>query len=230
MSILCPRVPPPRSLARPGRKVAVVAVLSQRVFADAPWPDAASPRRARSVVGHGCCQGVFMHTTPDGRPIPPGHAGERAMLEAWLDFHRATLVLKCSGLDDEQARLASAPPSSMTLLGLVQHMAEVERNWFQRVFAGRDVPAVFGESNLDGFALQRERGLDEATAVWRAEVARGRELIVDASLDDSCRLPEQEAWHVGDGESPLSVSSTEVRPAATLTSLSRPAILRPCLR
>ncbi|MEV5177047.1 DinB family protein [Streptomyces flaveolus] len=139
-----------------------------------------------------------MHTTPDGRPIPPGHAGERAMLEAWLEFHRATLALKCSGLDDEQARLASAPPSSMTLLGLVQHMAEVERNWFQRVFAGRDVPPVFGESNLDGFALQRERRLDEATAVWRAEVARGRELIVDASLDDSCRLSEQEAGHVGD--------------------------------
>ncbi|MET8564103.1 DinB family protein [Streptomyces flaveolus] len=139
-----------------------------------------------------------MHTTPDGRPIPPGHAGERAMLEAWLDFHRATLALKCSGLDDGQARLASAAPSSMTLLGLVQHMAEVERNWFQRVFAGRDVPWVFGESNRDGFALQPERGLDEATAVWQAEVAQGRELIVGAPLDDSCRLSGQEAGHVGD--------------------------------
>ena len=50
------------------------------------------------------------------------------MLEAWLDFHRAPLALKCSGLKDDQLRLAAVPPSSMTLLGLVQHLAEVERN------------------------------------------------------------------------------------------------------
>ncbi|MGC9494782.1 DinB family protein [Streptomyces sp. WG7] len=139
-----------------------------------------------------------MDTTPDGRPIPPPHAGERVMLEAWLDFHRATLASKCSGLKDEQVRLAAASPSSMTLLGLVQHMAEVERNWFQRVFAGQDVPPVFGEGGLDGFALRPDRGLDEATAAWRAEVARGRELIAGASLDASGHLPEQEAGHVGD--------------------------------
>ena len=120
------------------------------------------------------------------------------MLEAWLEFHRATLALKCSGLKDDQLRLAVASPSPMTLLGLVQHMAEVERNWFQCVYAGQDVSPVFGESNLDGFALQPERGLDEAMAVWQAEVARGRELIADAPLDDSGHLSEQEAGHVGD--------------------------------
>ncbi|MGW6599046.1 DinB family protein [Streptomyces sp. NPDC055036] len=139
-----------------------------------------------------------MTTTPDGRPIPPPHAGERAMLEAWLDFHRATLALKCSGLKDDQLRLAAAAPSSMTLLGLVQHMAEVERNWFQRVFAGQDVHAVFEESNVDGFALEDGRGLDEAMAVWRTEIARGRELVAAASLDDSGRLSEQDAGIVGD--------------------------------
>ncbi|MEU3984037.1 DinB family protein [Streptomyces sp. NPDC026672] len=139
-----------------------------------------------------------MNTTPDGRPIPPAHADERAMLEAWLDFHRATLALRCSGLKDHQLRLAAASPSSMTLLGLVQHAAEVERQWFQRVFAGQDVPPVFGQSNLDGFALRPERGIDEAMAAWQAEVARGRELIADASLDDIGLLPEQDAVHVGD--------------------------------
>ncbi|MFE1784259.1 DinB family protein [Streptomyces sp. NPDC059506] len=138
-----------------------------------------------------------MTTTPDGRPIPPAHAGERAMLETWLDFHRATLALKCAGLGDDQARTASAAPSSMTLLGLVQHMAEIERNWFRRVFAGQDVPPVFGEDNPDGFALDPARGLDGATAAWRAEVARSRELVADASLDDSGRLSEQEAGHLG---------------------------------
>jgi uncharacterized damage-inducible protein DinB len=119
------------------------------------------------------------------------------MLEAWLDFHRATLALKCSGLDDDQARLASVASSSMTLLGLVQHMAEVERNWFQRVFAGLDVPPVLGEDNADGFTLKPGRTLEEATAAWQEEVARGRELTAAASLDDFGRLPEQEAAHVG---------------------------------
>ncbi|WP_328543792.1 DinB family protein [Streptomyces europaeiscabiei] len=139
-----------------------------------------------------------MNTTQDGRHIPPVHADERAMLEAWLDFHRATLALKCSGLKDDQLRLPAAVPSSMTLLGLVQHLAEVERNWFQRVFAGQDLPPVFGQSNGDGFALQPGRGLDEAMAAWQGEVAKGRELIADASLDDSGRLSEEEAGHVGD--------------------------------
>ncbi|GGL94114.1 mini-circle uncharacterized 19.1 kDa protein [Streptomyces fumigatiscleroticus] len=120
------------------------------------------------------------------------------MLEAWLDFHRATLALKCAGLGDDQLRPASAAPSPMTLLGLVQHMAEVERNWFRRVFAGQDVPPVFGEGNSDGFGLLPDRGLDEAMAVWQAEVARSRELVGSASLDDSGRLTEDRAAHVGD--------------------------------
>ncbi|MDX3545769.1 DinB family protein [Streptomyces europaeiscabiei] len=139
-----------------------------------------------------------MNTTQDGRPIPPAQADERAMLEAWLDFHRATLALKCSGLKDAQLRLPAVASSSMTLLGLVQHLAEVERNWFQRVFAGQDVPPVFGQSNGDGFALQPDQGLDEAMAAWQGEVARGRELIAGASMDDSGRLSEEEAGHVGD--------------------------------
>ncbi|MGV9232365.1 DinB family protein [Streptomyces nigra] len=137
-------------------------------------------------------------TTPDGRPVPPAHADERTMLEAWLDFHRATLALKCAGLDDERLRRPAVPPSRMTLLGLVQHMAEVERNWFQRVFASLDVPPVFGEDNTDGFTLTPDRGLEEATAAWQAQIARGRELTADASLDDAGRLSEREAGHVGD--------------------------------
>ncbi|MGW4086393.1 DinB family protein [Streptomyces sp. NPDC004822] len=139
-------------------------------------------------------------TTPDGRPVPPPHAGERAMLEAWLDFHRATLALKCAGLDDARLRQAAVPPSSMTLLGLVQHMAEVERNWFQRIFASLDVPPVFGDGDGDGhgFALDPDRGIEEATAAWRAQIARGRELTAGVSLDDVGRLSERDAGIVGD--------------------------------
>ncbi|MFD7713379.1 DinB family protein [Streptomyces sp. NPDC059785] len=141
-----------------------------------------------------------MTTTPDGRPVPPPHAAERAMLETWLDFHRSTLTLKCSGLTDDQLRTASAAPSPMTLLGLVQHLAEVERNWFQRVFAGQDVDRLFGRAESDGFALDPDRGLDEALALWRKEVERGREIIAAASLDDCGVLPEPDARIVGDTE------------------------------
>ncbi|AKJ13968.1 hypothetical protein ABB07_29175 [Streptomyces incarnatus] len=126
------------------------------------------------------------HTLPDGRPIPSMTGPERPMLEGWLDFHRATLELKCRGLDDAQVRRASAEPSELTLLGLVQHLAEVERNWFQRVLAGLDVPPVFEEGT--GYALDPDRGLEEALVAWRREVARGRELLAGRSLEDTGRI------------------------------------------
>jgi len=125
---------------------------------------------------------------PDGRRIPLMTGEERPMLESWLAFHRATLELKCAGLDDAQARTASAEPSSLTPLGLVQHLAEVERNWFQRVAAGLDVPTVFGKGN--GYVLEPGRGLDEAVSVWKREIARGNEVCAGLSLDDTGRIAD----------------------------------------
>ncbi|WP_255954817.1 DinB family protein [Streptomyces odontomachi] len=138
-----------------------------------------------------------MATLPDGRPIPPLHADERAMLETWLDYHRETLALKCADLTDDQLRTASVAPSDLTLLGLVQHMAEVERNWFQRIFAGLDVPRLYGMNPHDGFQVSAAHGLDEALASWRAEIDRARELTADAALDDSGRFSEEDAALVG---------------------------------
>ncbi|MET8948755.1 DinB family protein [Streptomyces sp. NPDC004542] len=123
---------------------------------------------------------------PDGRSVPLMTGDERPMLESWLAFHRATLELKCAGLDDTQVRLASAEPSSLTLLGLVQHLAEVERIWFQRVLAGLDVPPVFEEET--GYALDPGRGLEESLAAWRREITRGQELCAGRSLDDTGRI------------------------------------------
>ncbi|MER6416967.1 DinB family protein [Streptomyces humidus] len=127
-------------------------------------------------------------TLPDGRPLPLMTGAELPMLESWLEFHRATLELKCAGLDDQLLRLPSAEPSELTLLGLVQHLAEVERNWFQRAFAGLVVPPVFEEES--GYALDAGRGLDEALAAWRREAARGRELIAGRSPEDTGRIPD----------------------------------------
>ncbi|MFE6052758.1 DinB family protein [Kitasatospora sp. NPDC056446] len=138
-----------------------------------------------------------MALTLGGRPVPPPHADERTTLEAWLDFQRATLAGKVAGLDDHQVRLAAVPPSTMTLLGLVQHLAEVERTWFQRVFAGREEPPVYGTDNPDGYGLDPGRGIDRALADWQAEVGHGRELTVGASLDAAGPLPERAAALLG---------------------------------
>lgn len=67
------------------------------------------------------------------RIFPPLTGGERETLRACLDYHRATLGWTCEGLAGEQLRRASMPPSTLSLLGLVRHMAEVERHWFRRV-------------------------------------------------------------------------------------------------
>jgi uncharacterized damage-inducible protein DinB len=59
------------------------------------------------------------------RPDPARIASEREMLRVFLDFHRSTLAMKCDGLSDDELRLRSMPPSALSLLGLVRHMAEV---------------------------------------------------------------------------------------------------------
>lgn len=143
-----------------------------------------------------------MTTLPDGRRIPPLTADEPTMLASWLDIHRATLALKCAGLDDEQALRTSVEPSSLSLFGLVQHLAEVERNWFQRVFAQRDVAPLYGDRS--GFVLDRSRTFAEVLAVWEREVAVARELCAGRSLDDTGRLGAEEAAVMG-GEDVVSL-------------------------
>jgi uncharacterized damage-inducible protein DinB len=114
------------------------------------------------------------------RLIPPQDAGERQMLAAWLDLHRATLARKCEGLSDDQLREQSVPPSSLSLLGLVRHMAEVERNWFRPLLAGEQMAGLWAA----GEVLDPEPAFDEAAtadvavafAAWRTECDRAREL------------------------------------------------------
>lgn len=111
------------------------------------------------------------------RPDPPLVADEREMLRAHLDFHRATLAWKCDGLDDEDLRRQSMPPSTLTLLGLVRHMAEVERNWFRRVINGEDVPHVWSDVG-DFQAAYDPSGCTraEAFAAWETEVEHSRRI------------------------------------------------------
>ncbi len=120
------------------------------------------------------------------RTEPPLEADERDMLTAWLDFHRDTLAWKCDGLTDDQLRQRSVPPSSLSLLGLVRHMAEVERSWFRRVLDGEDAPPrYYTDANPDGeFDDVDAADVAEAFAAWRADCERARELVAAApSLD-----------------------------------------------
>jgi hypothetical protein len=86
---------------------------------------------------------------PDDRVDPPGLGDERTMLTSFLDYYRRTLVLKAEGLTDEQARTPSVEPSDLNLTGLIRHMAEVERNWFQRWMRGAEDagPLFYGSAH-----------------------------------------------------------------------------------
>src|SRR5215471_8345594 len=80
------------------------------------------------------------------RARPAQNAAELEMLTGWLEHHRGILIWKCEGLTPEQLRQRAVPPSTLSLLGLVRHMAEVERGWFQQVFRGADVPDLYDRS------------------------------------------------------------------------------------
>lgn len=119
------------------------------------------------------------------RISPPVRAGERESLRAFLDFHRATLAMKTEGLSDEDLRRRSMPPSTLSLLGLVRHMAEVERTWFRRVINGEDIPLVWSAEGDFQVAYDASGATrSEAFAAWQEEVAHARRIEQEAaSLD-----------------------------------------------
>ncbi|HEY2576104.1 MAG TPA: DinB family protein [Streptosporangiaceae bacterium] len=125
------------------------------------------------------------------RTDPPLVAPEREMLRAFLDYHRGTLAMKCEGLPDEQLRRQSMPPSALSLLGLVRHMAEVERTWFRRAVNGENLPLVWSDRG-DYQAAYDASGATgaEAFAAWEAEVAHARRIERAAeSLDVTVYWP-----------------------------------------
>jgi uncharacterized damage-inducible protein DinB len=132
---------------------------------------------------------------PTHRPAPPLFGSEREMLRAYLDHHRATLAMKCEGLTDEELRQRSMPPSTLSLLGLVRHMAEVERAWFRRVFEDHDAPMVWSDRHFDFQAAYDATASTraEAFAAWEAEVANSRRIERTAeSLDVAGYQPRWE--------------------------------------
>jgi uncharacterized damage-inducible protein DinB len=107
--------------------------------------------------------------------------GELATLQDFLRNYRLTLLMKCEGLDAEQLARRSVPPSSMSLLGLVRHLASVEFHWFRRFIEGRmDLDRPFKspeDRDLDfNGAVADEAVITEAWDAWHAEVRHAREV------------------------------------------------------
>jgi len=118
--------------------------------------------------------------------MPPLNADERTTVESWLDFHRATLAMKCEGLDDKQAAAASVPPSGFTLTGLVQHLAEVERYWFGHHLAG----AAWDPGHEHGMTVPAGRAGAGVLAGYRAAIADSDRAIRAAGDPEArCAVP-----------------------------------------
>jgi hypothetical protein len=122
----------------------------------------------------------------DDRVDPPLEADERATLTGFLDFLRDTMALKCDGLTDDQLRERAVPPSNLSLLGLVRHMAEVERNWFRPVLGGEKMAGIFSPDLNWEVAFDDVATADvaEAFRLWRAECDNSRALVAAAPSFD----------------------------------------------
>jgi uncharacterized damage-inducible protein DinB len=137
---------------------------------------------------------------------------ERELLVAFLDFQRDTLLWKVSGLGEEQLRTPRTP-SGMSLLGLVKHLAYVERSWFQRRFLGRDVYIPWRSGDPDGdFRIEPDDTAKSMVTFYKAEIDQSRQitaktdsldtLAADADRPVSLRwimihMIEETARHVG---------------------------------
>lgn len=127
---------------------------------------------------------VFVEADSDPRTEPPTHGDEKDTLVGFLRWQRETLELKCSGLDADQLARRAVEPSTMSLLGLVRHMADVERGWFRRFMNGQDAPPIFytrdaPDDDFDG-AVADAAVVDEAWRTWRDEIAFADEYVAGA--------------------------------------------------
>ena len=114
-----------------------------------------------------------MWADPDDDPREgPSPEGERATLEDYLTNYRLTLRMKCEGLDAERLARRSVPPSTMSLLGLIRHLAETERDWRNRITDSDPLPKLYGDpdGDFDG-AVADQAVVEEAYAALEREQA-----------------------------------------------------------
>lgn len=161
-----------------------------------------------------------MWTTREVDPRSYGNPiGEKATYQEYLGNYRLTVEMKCEGLDAEQLARRPVPPSTLSLLGLVRHLAQVENHWFQRVLQGRtDGPRLYKRDDDHDWdftgAGPDPAVVEDAFATWKAEIVKadewldaleeadlGREVPVGdgtvATRDVLVHLIEEYARHAG---------------------------------
>ena len=123
----------------------------------------------------------------DDRFEPPYLGDERTILAGFLRFHRETLLWKCAELSPEQLAARPLPTTVLSLLGLVRHLADVERSWFRRGVGDQDAPPIFySEADRDADILPpADADPAEAFAIYRAEVEAAEAVARAHGLDDT---------------------------------------------
>lgn len=171
---------------------ATLAGYSSLAVYDGSWTDWAMRPERPAVTGR---RGQFFGASED-RFAGPTTGDERVMLADVLGAQRATLELKCAGLEAGALSLRSVEPSTLSLLGLVRHLADMERRWFRQVLAGQEVPALFSsqadpDGDFDG-AVSGPEAVAAAWEAWREEVAFAESFT--AAAPDLDVEAEDAAW------------------------------------
>jgi uncharacterized damage-inducible protein DinB len=155
---------------------------------------------SQDVVGY---NGMWARPEDDPR-VAGNPVGELATIREYLSNYRLTLAMKCEDLSPEQLATRSVPPSTMSLLGLVRHLARVEHNWFHRSLQGhREVPRLYWspeDHDLDfGGAVGDPAVVEDAFAVWKAQIAAADQWLDGLTdLDAIVLTPQGEEASVRD--------------------------------
>jgi hypothetical protein len=139
------------------------------------------------VPNHPCHDGMMTWTVPDiGRVDEPTIGDQEATLRGLLEWQRATLLWKCRGLNAVQLTLRPVPPSTLSLLGLIRHLADAERAWFRRYFRGEHIREVHARPDAPNAAFDDIVAVDAEADVASllAEWDHSRLAVAGASLDD----------------------------------------------
>lgn len=133
------------------------------------------------LVQHMNFNGMWLGTSDDPREALSPGKGEKAVLAEYLDRYRITFELKCEELTPEQLALRSVPPSTMSLLGMVRHLARVEHSWTRRVLEGQaELPRLYRtaeDPDLDfNQAAAEDAVVADAWTRWRGEVSHAQEV------------------------------------------------------
>jgi uncharacterized damage-inducible protein DinB len=175
---------------------AAVADTPRRPTGITPIGSAGAPVTSVGVTTPQHRADTFLDPGSDPREGGPRLGDERTTLNEFLRCQRLTLQLKCDGLDAGQLARRAVEPSTMSLLGLVRHMAEVERGWFRRRFAGLDIPKRYQteadpDADFNG-AVADPAVAEEAWAAWREENAFAEQFTRDHDLGFAGRDSEGE--------------------------------------